>query len=123
MSWSVFWINPRELEARLTVSIVCLLSLIAYTFIIDNDIPKLNYLTLLDCIILLSYFFSVISTIQSIAVRNIFDQDFEKAKIYDVKFRKYVPISYLIFLLIIFVVILNKSSNTAQAFKGLSNWF
>ena len=123
MSWSVFWINPRELEARLTVSIVCLLSLIAYTFIIDNDIPKLNYLTLLDCVILLSYFFSIISTIQSIAVRNIFDQDFEKAKIYDVKFRKYVPISYFILLLIIFAVILNKSSNTAQAFKGLLNWF
>ena len=53
--WSVFWIHPRELESKLTITIVCLLSLIAYNFVIDQDLPKLGYLTLMDYIILLSY--------------------------------------------------------------------
>ena len=54
--WSVFWIHPRELESKLTITIVCLLSLIAYNFVIDEDLPKLGYLTLMDYIILLSIY-------------------------------------------------------------------
>ena len=45
--WLVVWIDPKELEARLTVTIVCLLSLIAYNFVIDSELPKLEYLTVL----------------------------------------------------------------------------
>ena len=45
-----------QLEAKVNVTIVCLLSLIAYNFIIDEDLPKLAYLTFLDVFILLSCF-------------------------------------------------------------------
>ena len=58
--WSVIWITPRELEARLTVTIVCLLSLIAYNFVIDSEIPKLEYLTIMDWIIFTSYIFATV---------------------------------------------------------------
>ena len=58
--WSVS-IHPRELESKLTITIVCLLSLIAYNFVIDQDLPKLGYLTLMDYIILLSYVFATLS--------------------------------------------------------------
>ena len=30
--WSSVWLDPKEVEAKLTISIVCLLSLIAYNF-------------------------------------------------------------------------------------------
>ena len=53
--WAAVWINPKELESRLTITIVCLLSLIAYNFVIDAELPKLEYLTTLDIIILISY--------------------------------------------------------------------
>jgi hypothetical protein len=43
--WSAVWIKPRDLESKLTITIVCLLSLIAYNFVIDKDLPKLEYLT------------------------------------------------------------------------------
>ena len=58
VSWSTFWINPKELESRVTVSIVCLLSLIAYNFVIDNDLPKLGYLTFMDKFVLTTYIFA-----------------------------------------------------------------
>ena len=66
MAWSIFWISPKEIETRLTVTIVCLLSLIAYNFVIDQDLPKLKYLTIMDYIILLSYTFCTIPTVASI---------------------------------------------------------
>ncbi len=63
ISWSVFWVRGSQLEAKVNVTIVCLLSLIAYNFIIDEDLPKLPYLTFMDCFILISYFYTGIATI------------------------------------------------------------
>ncbi len=63
ISWSVFWVRGSQLEAKVNITIVCLLSLIAYNFIIDEDLPKLSYLTFLDTFILLSYFYTGIATI------------------------------------------------------------
>ena len=48
LSWLVFFIDVRELESRLTISIVCFLSLIAYNFVVDDTLPKLGYLTFID---------------------------------------------------------------------------
>ena len=63
ISWSVFWVRGSQLEAKVNVTIVCLLSLIAYNFIIDDELPKLSYLTFLDCFILISYFYTGTATI------------------------------------------------------------
>ena len=60
VAWYVLWIPTKEIESRLTTSIVALLSLIAYNFVIQDDVPKLDYLTSLDHFILLSYFFCAI---------------------------------------------------------------
>jgi hypothetical protein len=64
--WSVFWTSSKELESRLTVTIVCFLSLIAYNYVIDDELPKLSYLTLMDYIVLLSYVFAAVPSILSI---------------------------------------------------------
>jgi len=115
--WSVFWIHPRELESKLTITIVCLLSLIAYNFVIDKDLPKLSYLTILDYIVLLSYVFATIPNFISI-------YSFEKHrvkktiwKIVDKKSRVYGPSIYLI--LVLFIIFINsfKNENTS-AFLG-----
>ena len=66
VAWSVLWIPTYKLDARLTTSIVALLSLIAYNFVFEGDIPKLDYLTDLDKYILLSYIYCCIPTFISI---------------------------------------------------------
>ena len=63
ITWSVFWIYGSEIEAKVNISVVTLLALIAYNFIIDGDLPKLSYLTYLDAYILISYFFAGGATI------------------------------------------------------------
>ena len=70
--WSVFWTPSKELESRLTVTITCFLALVAYTFVIDDDVPKLDYLTLMDRIILISYVFAAIPTLITIFSHKIY---------------------------------------------------
>jgi hypothetical protein len=60
IAWCVLWIPTDEIESRLTTSIVSLLSLIAYNFVFQDDIPKLDILTSLDKFVLLSYLFCAI---------------------------------------------------------------
>ena len=64
--WSSVWIDKREIESKLTITIVCLLSLIAYNFVIDNELPKLSYLTVMDWIILASYIYAAAPNILAI---------------------------------------------------------
>tara|TARA_B110000211_G_scaffold214773_1_gene256431 strand:+ start:693 stop:2129 length:1437 start_codon:yes stop_codon:yes gene_type:complete len=66
VAWFVLWIPTDKLDARLTTSIVALLSLIAYNFVFADDIPKLDYLTALDKYVLMSYIFCCIPTFMSI---------------------------------------------------------
>lgn len=68
LSWYVFWIHPKELETRITTSIVCFLALVAYNFVIDAENPKLGYLTYMDWFIMISYFFCALPTIISITL-------------------------------------------------------
>ena len=67
VAWYVLWIPTQKYEARLNTSIISLLALIAYNFVFQDDIPKLEYLTDLDRFILLSYIFCCIPVFSSIA--------------------------------------------------------
>ena len=76
---------------------------------IDKDLPKLSYLTILDYIVLLSYVFATIPNFISI-------YSFEKHrsrkliwKVVDKKSRVYGPIIYLV--LVLFIIIINVSGN------------
>ena len=101
--WSTFWINPKELESRITISIVCLLSLIAYNFVVDNDLPKLGYLTFMDQFILISYFFAGIPTVQTVISRYLYElEGIERAKHFDNNAKKIVPSLYIFALLLLF---------------------
>jgi hypothetical protein len=54
MSWSVFWIAATEVSAQLSVATTSMLTLIAYRFAIDSQLPVLPYTTSLDTFILMS---------------------------------------------------------------------
>tara|TARA_B100000575_G_scaffold236103_1_gene197987 strand:- start:694 stop:2220 length:1527 start_codon:yes stop_codon:yes gene_type:complete len=114
LTFSVMWINSKELESRLTVSVVCFLALITYTFIIDKDLPKLSYLTIMDYIILISYIFAAIPTIQSIYASKY--RVYEKALILDRRGRTILPAIYLILIALIIVLSVSSNSEHTNAF-------
>ena len=66
MSWSVFWVAATEVGAQLSVATTSMLTLIAYRFAIDHQLPALPYTTSLDTFILMStllVFFSFIEVL------------------------------------------------------------
>jgi len=66
MSWSVFWVAATEVGPQLSVATTSMLTLIAYRFAIDHQLPALPYTTSLDTFILMStllVFFSFIEVL------------------------------------------------------------
>ena len=111
--WSVFWINPKEIESKLTITIVCLLSLIAYNFVIDEDLPKLGYLTVMDYMVLLSYIYATIPNFISIASFRFWER--KKMKLclkIDKQCRMFGLSSYV---LLILIIILSQSGSQHTA--------
>lgn len=113
ISWSVFWVRGSQLEAKVNITIVCLLSLIAYNFIIDEDLPKLSYLTFLDSFILLSYFYTGIATI--LCVYSFVKKTMSGADIsfVDLKARWIGPLSYFVILFLMLVYFYNLKGTLA----------
>jgi hypothetical protein len=48
MSWGVFWIDPSQAGTQIAVATTSMLTLIAYRFAIDSQVPKVPYMTKLD---------------------------------------------------------------------------
>ena len=117
--WSAVWINPREIESRLTITIVCLLSLIAYNFVIDSDMPKLEYLTIMDHIILISYVYATIPNFLSIIAFQSIGKRKKLTNNLELIGKKYGLISYLF--LVIFIILLN-SATSPEHTNGMLTW-
>ncbi|MDC3167044.1 hypothetical protein OA950_02140 [Candidatus Pelagibacter sp.] len=112
--WASLWIRPKELESKLTITIVCLLSLIAYNFVIDGEIPKLAYLTIIDWIILTSYFYAALPNILGIYFYNLYtNRNNKKLVRFESIAKKYGILSYLF--LVVLIILLNVSVNYENA--------
>ena len=101
ISWSVFWVRGSQIDAKVNVTIVCLLALIAYNFIIDEDLPKLAYLTFLDSFILLSYFFTGIATMLCVYSYVRHTKSGKDLTLVDEKAHFYGPLLYFVSLIAI----------------------
>src|SRR4029434_7184332 len=64
MSWAVFWIEPNDANTQMSVAVTAMLTLIAYRFAVDSDVPRLPYLTRLDSFILMSSLLVFLSLIE-----------------------------------------------------------
>ena len=52
MSWSVFLIDPTNAATKIGVATTAMLTLIAYRFVVESQVPRVPYLTRLDIFIL-----------------------------------------------------------------------
>src|SRR5213595_3554258 len=73
MSWAVFWIDPINASSQVSIAMTSMLTLIAYRFAIDSQLPLLPYMTRLDVFILAStllVFFSLIEVVATVILDN-----------------------------------------------------
>jgi hypothetical protein len=47
-SWSVFWIDPREFSTQIGIAFTNLLTVVALLLVINDTLPRVGYLTLID---------------------------------------------------------------------------
>ena len=117
--WGSVWIEPKEIESRLTITIVCLLSLIAYNFVIDSEMPKLEYLTVMDWIILISYIYATIPNFLSIISFRLQKTNLPMCEIIETYSKKYGILSYVT---IIFVIVAINANLNPENSSALISW-
>ena len=73
MSWSVFWTDPGNSNTQFSIAVTSMLTLIAYRFAVDSQLPRLPYMTRLDVFFLIStllVFFSLIEVLVTTVLDN-----------------------------------------------------
>src|SRR5437773_4520476 len=71
--WLDFWIDPINASSQVSIAMTSMLTLIAYRFAIDSQLPLLPYMTRLDVFILAStllVFFSLIEVVATVILDN-----------------------------------------------------
>jgi len=95
VAWYVLWIPTDDIESRLTTSIVALLSLIAYNFVFQDVIPKLDILTSLDKFILLSYIFCAIPIFTTIRLSRTIERSKKRSSYLNRMIRRWGLVIYV----------------------------
>jgi Neurotransmitter-gated ion-channel ligand binding domain/Neurotransmitter-gated ion-channel transmembrane region len=104
MSWAGFWIDPVNANSQISVAVTSMLTLIAYRFTVDTQLPRLPYMTRLDVFFLVStllVFFSLIEVLVTTILDN--NGQTERAKTVDRYCRVIFPVIFAIALIGIFV--------------------
>jgi Neurotransmitter-gated ion-channel transmembrane region len=68
LSWTVFWLDTSELSAQATISVTTILTVIAFAFAIQTNLPKVSYLTYIDVFFLICYLFVFLTALEIVAV-------------------------------------------------------
>lgn len=77
LSWIVFWMDEEATSDRINVSFIGILSVVAYYFVIQDSIPSISYITLIDCFIILTFVILAATVIISIVVDKLNKSDRE----------------------------------------------
>jgi hypothetical protein len=104
MSWAGFWIDPVNANSQISVAVTSMLTLIAYRFTVDTQLPRLPYMTRLDVFFLVStllVFFSLVEVLVTTILDN--NQQTARAKKIDRYCRVIFPVIFAITLIAIFV--------------------
>lgn len=99
MSAIVFWIDPSQSGTQIGVATSSMLTLIAYRFMVGNDLPPVPYLTRMDAFILGSTILVFVALIQAVVTSVlVYRGKAERAERLDRTFRWLFPVVFGILL-------------------------
>ena len=93
--------------------------MIAYNFVIDAELPKLEYLTTLDIIILISYIYATIPNFLSVISFQNLTKKRKKVLLIEQISKKYGLLSYISLIFLVIFINVNDNPETAGAFAWL----
>ena len=92
--WSVLWIHPSEVQTSTNIAIVGFLSLITYNFMLSEELPKVNYITLIDIFLFTNYLFIGLALLLCCLANHAYLYAHENLNKYTVIFRNYGIFAY-----------------------------
>ncbi|WP_413167451.1 hypothetical protein ACL6C3_12305 [Capilliphycus salinus ALCB114379] len=74
MSYAVFWFPPGQIMPQITISVTAILSLITYEFTLQQSLPQVPYLTVLDKFVIgamVLVFLALVETVTTIELAEV----------------------------------------------------
>lgn len=97
MSWAVFWIEPLDANSQLAVSVTVMLTLIAFRFSVNDELPDLPYLTRLDLLLIACTVLVFLSLIEVMVTNKLANLGrIESARSIDRKSRVLFPAAFVV---------------------------
>ncbi len=95
MAWSTFWLDPESISDRLNISFVGILTIVAYQFVVIDNMPRNSYLTFTDTLLLVSFLITSLTIPHSLYVKSLTEHDkTSTAHQYDKICRWAFPLAY-----------------------------
>ncbi|QYY35556.1 hypothetical protein [Ruficoccus sp. ZRK36] len=95
LMWAVFWLDPESLSDRLNVSFIGILTIVAYQFLIDGSMPRIDYFTFTDTILLYSFVVMCLTIFESLMISSLRKRGYTSfSNMVDRFFRWSFPIIY-----------------------------
>ncbi len=98
LSWSVFWMPDERFAGRSRISATGVLTIVAYQFVIAEDLPRVAYLTLLDKMMIISFGVLAVTVLESLLVSRHQDANPERAHRIDARAKWLFPLTYAVML-------------------------
>ncbi len=102
LSWSVFWMFGESATGRLSRCFVALLTIVAFHRIVSDNLPKISFLTFMDCIVFLAYGFMSVTIIETVIVHTLVQKEKEEKALHvDKAARWMIPSGFFLLLLLL----------------------
>ena len=100
ISWSVFLMIGEKLADRLRFSMIGILTIVSFQFIISDILPRVSYFTLMDSFLSISFFIMLLTMLESVYVNNLdLVEESAQAKKLDMVSRIAFPVLYFVSLI------------------------
>lgn len=97
MSWTVFWVHPKHLEAQIAITVTSMLTMVTFQFLLSNILPPLSYLTKMDIFVFGANFIVFLTLIETIISSYYNDRnELEMAELIDKRSRIIFPILLIV---------------------------
>lgn len=93
----VFWIDPQDLNSKVSIGVTCLLAAIALQFAESGNLPAVSYLTLADRVYVACYLTIAVTLVESIYAHSLVRKGNHQAAVQvEKRFRTLIPAALLV---------------------------
>jgi len=71
LTWCVFWMDKESVSNRVNITFIGILSVVAYYLVIQDRLPKISYITILDLFILLTFGILAATVVVSLVIEKL----------------------------------------------------